>query len=79
MFVGKTEGHIGSSLFEKEILNISSNVNPPNVDLVLEKKNSEFIRNLIENSLIQSCHDISDGGIIVTLFEKCSNKFWNDF
>ena len=37
-----------------------------------EKKNSEFVRSLIAASEINACHDISDGGIAVALFEMCN-------
>lgn len=67
--VGKTSGHINSSLFEREILKIEGGSNPPAVDLLEEKKNGEFIRELIQNDEINACHDISDGGLLVALFE----------
>lgn len=76
--VGKSAGHIGCSLFEREILKIESKKNPPLVDLLEEKKNSEFIRELIESSQINACHDISDGGILVALFEMSSDKIGCD-
>lgn len=70
--VGKSVGHLSCSLFEREILKIENKKNPPKVDLVEEKKNSEFIRELIENATINACHDISDGGLLVALFEMSS-------
>ncbi len=72
--IGKTQGHLGCSLFEREILKIESKKNPPKVDLLEEKKNSEFVRELIESSSINACHDISDGGLLVALFEMSSDK-----
>lgn len=71
--IGKTFGHINSSLFEREILKQENSKNPPKVDLTEERKNGEFVRELIENGDIKSCHDISDGGLLVALFEM-SNK-----
>lgn len=76
--VGKTFGHISCSLFEREIQKIDSKKNPPKVDLAEEKKNSEFIRNLIESASIKACHDISDGGLLVALFEMCGEKLGCD-
>ncbi len=70
--VGKTAGHIGSSLFEREILKIEERNAPPAVNLDEEKKHGEFIRNLIAESFINSCHDISDGGLLIALFEMCN-------
>ncbi len=76
--IGKTKGHLGCSLYEREILKIAPQKNPPKVDLIEEKKNSEFIRELIENSSINACHDVSDGGLLVALFEMCSEKLGCD-
>jgi phosphoribosylformylglycinamidine synthase len=74
LIIGKTAGHIGSSLYEREILKIETKNSPPQVDLEKEKKHSEFVRDLIAHSKINACHDISDGGILVTLFEMCQNN-----
>jgi len=76
--IGKTKGHLGCSLYEREILKIAPQKNPPKVDLIEEKKNSEFIRELIESSSINACHDVSDGGLLVALFEMCSEKLGCD-
>lgn len=73
--IGKTFGHIGSSLYEREILKIENLNSPPKVDLDEEKRNSEFVRGLIAQSMINTCHDISDGGLLVALFEMCCAKF----
>ncbi len=69
--IGKTAGHLGASLYEREILKIENQNKPPFTDLDEERKNSEFVRNLIGSSLIHTCHDISDGGLLVALFEMC--------
>jgi phosphoribosylformylglycinamidine synthase len=70
--IGKTLGHLNCSLFESEISKIESKKNPPKVDLLEDKKNAEFVRELIENSQISACHDVSDGGLLVALFEMCN-------
>ncbi|MDA0901932.1 MAG: AIR synthase related protein [Proteobacteria bacterium] len=70
--IGKTKGHIGSSIFEREILRIDQKNTPPQTDLALERKHSEFVRSLIANGQINACHDVSDGGILLALFEMCS-------
>lgn len=67
--IGKTSGHVSASLFEQEILKVESKKNPPKVNLAEEKKHGEFVRELIEDSVINACHDVSDGGLLVTLFE----------
>ncbi len=72
--IGKAAGHLSCSLFEREILRNGNKKNPPIVDLSEEKKNSEFVRGLIESATVNACHDISDGGLLVALFEMCSEK-----
>ena len=72
--IGKTSGHINVSLFEQEILKIESKKNPPQVNLEEEKKHGEFVRELIETSGVNACHDISDGGLLVSLFEMCGSE-----
>jgi len=72
--IGKTLGHISCSLYEREILKIDSQKNPPPVDLTAERKNGEFVRELIDAQLIHSCHDVSDGGLLVSLFEMCTSS-----
>jgi phosphoribosylformylglycinamidine synthase len=41
------------------------------MNLQEEKKNSFFIRDLIEKKLTQSVHDVSDGGIALAIAEMC--------
>jgi len=41
------------------------------MNLQEEKKNSFFIRGLIEKKLVQSVHDVSDGGIALAIAEMC--------
>lgn len=74
LVIGKSLGHLGCSLFEREVLKTPSN-NPPLVDLVTEKKHGEFVRLLIADKNINACHDVSDGGLLVALFEMCHDHF----
>lgn len=69
--IGKTLGHMGCSIFEREVDNVKSGSAPPLVDLDLEKKNANFVSDLIQRGVVRSCHDISDGGLFIALFEKC--------
>ena len=70
--IGPSRGHIGCSLYEREILKIKDSNQPPKVDLNQEKKHGEFVRKLIAQNIINACHDVSDGGILVALFEMCN-------
>jgi phosphoribosylformylglycinamidine synthase II len=46
---------------------------PPRVDLNLEIKIQNAVRDLIREGLIKSAHDCSEGGIAVALAESCFN------
>ncbi|MBM3590085.1 MAG: hypothetical protein FJX30_01750 [Alphaproteobacteria bacterium] len=72
--VGQTFGHLSCSIYEREILGIESKKNPPKVDLQTERKNAEFIRESIALDLINSCHDISDGGLLISLYEMSTTE-----
>jgi len=42
---------------------------PPRVDLAAERRNSAFVRKLVEEGLVTAVHDVSDGGILVAVTE----------
>ncbi len=44
---------------------------PPEIDLFLEKQVHSFLRNIIKKSIINSAHDLGDGGLAVALAECC--------
>lgn len=66
--IGETRGHLGASLYLREILGSEEGAPPP-VDLKTEKENGDFVRSLIESGKITACHDISDGGLLVAIAE----------
>ncbi len=66
--IGGTKGHLGQSLYLREIHGIEAGGAPP-VDLALERLHGEFVRNLISEGLVTACHDVSDGGLLVALAE----------
>ena len=66
LVIGETESELGRSIFQTEILNQCSG-NSPKIDLKKEKSHADFISNLINNNLISSVNDISDGGLITIL------------
>lgn len=68
--VGESMGHIGSSIYLKEILGYEEG-EAPFVSLGQEKKHGEFVRSLIDQGLVNGCHDVSDGGLAVALAEMC--------
>ena len=61
-------GHLGQSLYLREIVGREDGAPPP-VDLDDEKRTGLFIRHLIHEGLINTCHDVSDGGLLIALAE----------
>jgi phosphoribosylformylglycinamidine synthase subunit PurL len=68
ILVGETKGHLGQSLYVREIEGREEGTPPP-VDLATEKRNGDFVRSLIEAGRIDTAHDVSDGGLLVALAE----------
>ena len=68
--IGKTEGHLDQSIFAKEVLSEKKGP-PPSINLFNEKNIGETMLNLIENKLVQSCHDVSLGGILTAVVKMC--------
>jgi len=68
LLVGATQGHLGCSLYLREILRREEGPPPP-VDLAAERRNGDFVRGLIEQGRVSACHDLSDGGLMVALAE----------
>ena len=68
--IGKTTGHLYQSEFFREVVGIKDGP-PPKINLFNEKNNGSLVQNLISNKLLNSVHDVSSGGIIVTLAEMC--------
>ena len=68
ILIGKTFGHLDQSCFLKENYSINEGL-PPEVNLLNEKNNGECLLKLINEDLILSSHDISNGGLITALSE----------
>jgi phosphoribosylformylglycinamidine synthase subunit PurL len=60
----------GSSQYAKVITDALWGL-PPKIDLEYEKRVQNTIRELVRNRVVESAHDVSDGGLAVTLAE-CS-------
>ena len=73
ILIGKTFGHLEQSCFLKENYSINEGM-PPDVNLLNEKNNGESLLKLIDENLILSSHDISDGGLITALSEMSLNS-----
>ncbi|MCH7936819.1 MAG: phosphoribosylformylglycinamidine synthase subunit PurL [Proteobacteria bacterium] len=68
VLVGETQGHLGQSLYLREIGGREDGPPPP-VDLAAEKRNGDFVRGLITGGQVTACHDVSDGGLLVAVAE----------
>ena len=68
VLIGETQGHLGQSLYLREIEGREDGPPPP-VDLAAEKRNGDFVRGFISQGKVTACHDVSDGGILVAVAE----------
>jgi phosphoribosylformylglycinamidine synthase subunit PurL len=68
LLVGETKGHLGQSIFLRELHGREEGAPPP-VDLAAEKRNGDFIRTQILAGSVTACHDCSDGGLLVAVAE----------
>ena len=68
LLVGETKGWLGQSLYLREIHGREEGAPPP-VDLAVERRNGDFVRQQIEAGTVTACHDLSGGGLYVALAE----------
>ena len=68
LLIGKTFGHLSQSALFHEVYSINEGP-PPDVNLINEKNNGEIILSLINKKIINSAHDVSSGGVIMSLAE----------
>jgi phosphoribosylformylglycinamidine synthase len=68
VLVGETAGELGASMYLREILGREDGAPPP-VDLGVERRNGDFVRNLIECGQVSVVHDLSDGGLVAATAE----------
>ncbi|MDE2464569.1 MAG: phosphoribosylformylglycinamidine synthase II, partial [Alphaproteobacteria bacterium] len=68
LLLGHTRGHLGQSLYLREIEGRQEGAAPP-VDLDAERSHGAFVRELIETGRVDSCHDVADGGLLVAISE----------
>ncbi len=68
VLIGDTQGHLGQSLYLRE-LHGREDGPPPPVDLEIERRNGDFVRNLILDGRVHACHDVSDGGVLTAVTE----------
>jgi phosphoribosylformylglycinamidine synthase len=66
--IGEDSGEMGQSLWLREILGRADGL-PPRVVLNKERRNGEFVREMIAEGLVTAVHDVSDGGLAIALAE----------
>jgi phosphoribosylformylglycinamidine synthase len=68
LVVGRAGSHLGQSLWLREIAGQEAGPPPP-VNLEQERVHGTVVRDLIDTGLVTAVHDVSDGGLAVTLAE----------
>jgi phosphoribosylformylglycinamidine synthase len=68
VLIGRISGHLGQSLWLREIAGREDGPPPP-VDLATERRIGDFVRARILAGAVQACHDLSDGGLLVAITE----------
>jgi len=65
--IGERKDECGGSALYEVLGELGANV--PQPDFPEVKKQILFVTDAIQNGLVQSCHDISEGGLLLALFE----------
>ena len=68
VLIGTRSGHLGQSLWLREVHGREEGPPPP-VDLAAERRNGAFVRAHIATGALTAVHDVSDGGVAVTIAE----------
>jgi phosphoribosylformylglycinamidine synthase len=68
--IGETKAELGGSEYHSVIYNLEGGI-PPKVEDGKIKANWEFLFELYKRNLVKANHDISKGGIIITIAEMC--------
>ena len=70
LLLGETQGWLGQSVYLRDLLGRVEGAPPP-VDLSAERRNGDFVRELVLSGMARAAHDLSDGGLAVALAEMC--------
>jgi len=73
LLIGAQQNDISSSEYLHKIRKVEYSP-APHFEIDEEYKVQQFISSIIKEKLIRSAHDISEGGLIVTLLEKGFNR-----
>jgi phosphoribosylformylglycinamidine synthase len=72
--IGRTRSELGGSHYAR--LHGQSGGHVPQVDLALAKRSFQTLHQAIRAGLVRSCHDLSEGGLAVTLAEMAFAGGW---
>lgn len=70
LLLGETKAELGGSEFQLVMHGVNEG-RPPQIDLDVEKALQDAVLAAIREGLVQSAHDLSDGGFAVALAESC--------
>jgi phosphoribosylformylglycinamidine synthase len=74
ILLGKTAGDLGASVYVSATRGrIEGRV--PDLDLGLERRVQEVCLKIIQEELVESAHDCSDGGLAVAIAESCFSSY----
>jgi len=68
ILIGETKGHLGQSLYLRELLGREDGPPPP-VDLIAERRAGDLVRGLIKDGVVRTVHDLADGGLLAAAAE----------
>lgn len=68
VLIGATKGWLGQSVWLRDVAGRTDGAPPP-VDLDAERRNGDFVRELVLAGRVTAVHDLSDGGLAVALAE----------
>jgi phosphoribosylformylglycinamidine synthase len=71
--IGKSSGDINSSEYLHKVQGVEYSPAPA-FDIDIEYNMQEKILSLIRNRVIESAHDVSEGGLFINLLESCFNR-----
>jgi len=70
VLIGATGREFGASMYLREIGGREDGAPPP-VDLALERKTGEVVLKLVQDGVLSTVHDLSDGGLAAAVCEMC--------
>jgi phosphoribosylformylglycinamidine synthase subunit PurL len=70
ILLGETKAELGGSEFQYVVHGVTEG-RPPELDLAVEKRLQDAVLKAIQEGLVASAHDLSEGGLAVALAESC--------